>query len=236
MEENKVLQPEVEEIFYMRKKMSLKTREEMKEEMLANDEIEASDEVLEDYNDYLRKHGVTVLDNGYLWKGTYNNHYYATTEEINKDYCEYFLIGKAIPKFYFTLHLIEEFGINTLEDWEQYLEQNKDCTILSVVTGENELKESTLEHLLERVLDHPTPNIRYTQEDIDSNNKAIDAYLEEHPEVKDNPQCPKKYKDVDEFLESQKLKYGNNDLYVPTENCTEDPEGRPFVTTYFNFN
>ena len=40
MEENKVLQPEVEEIFYMRKKMSLKTREEMKEEMLANDEIE----------------------------------------------------------------------------------------------------------------------------------------------------------------------------------------------------
>lgn len=64
---------------------------------------------------------VSVLKNGYV----YNEFYYPTIEDMNKDY-EYKLhIGKSSYGWHFLLCTYPELNINNLNDWKKLFESNK---------------------------------------------------------------------------------------------------------------
>lgn len=53
------------------------------------------------------------LKNGYVW----NNTYYPTIEDLNKDYYVVYHIGKQSCGWRFLMYMYPEIGINSLADW-----------------------------------------------------------------------------------------------------------------------
>lgn len=59
------------------------------------------------------KNGVTTLSNGYVW----NNKFYPTIEEVNKEYELHLHVGKSSYGWHFGLCIYPQLNINNLEDW-----------------------------------------------------------------------------------------------------------------------
>lgn len=65
------------------------------------------------YTDESERNGVTTLNNGFLWDNTY----YPTMDEVNKEYSLLLHIGKSSYGWHFSLCIYPQLNINNLEDW-----------------------------------------------------------------------------------------------------------------------
>lgn len=88
---------------------------------------------------------VRTLENGYVW----HNRYYATEEDLNKDYYVRLHIGKSSAGWCFGLRCMPQRGINGLEDWKKIFAipgaiiKDEDGDVVSEEEFENRVKNKS---------------------------------------------------------------------------------------------
>jgi len=160
-----------------------------------------------------------ILKNGYVW----NDCYYKTISELNKDYFLKLHIGKSSAGWHFLLCIYPELGIKNLDDWKKLFKDN----LITDETGDIILPKDLIKNITERQKFIPEGK---TLKDVE--NKELEDY-----NIFWNT-CPTRIKctNYDEYIRYNHAERGINGLWAhKTDDKTFRTNGTYDLTLDWNF-
>lgn len=157
---------------------------------------------------------VSELTNGYVW----NNTYYKTLEDLNKEYYHVLHIGKSSGGWHFSLCIYPVIGIKSLDDWKK-LWASEGCKIFTEYGD-----EITPEEALRYIVDRKSWSNATEAEMVEANNRMAKEYG-----------IGRVYESYEDYMDANHAKRGYNGLWAHNDGRHKGTDGTYDLTEDANF-
>lgn len=157
---------------------------------------------------------VSELTNGYVW----NNTYYKTLEDLNKEYYHVLHIGKSSAGWHFSLCIYPTIDIKGLDDWKK-LWASEGCKIFTEY-GDEITPEEALGYIVDR---KPWSNATEA-EVVEANNRMAKEYG-----------IGRVYESYEDYMGANHAKRGYNGLWAHNDGRYKGTDGTYDLTEDANF-